>query len=308
MTDLNHIDRMDGYQFEQYCADILRHTGYNNVQVTPKSGDYGIDITAEKEEKRYAIQCKRYSSGHKVGNKAIQEAFSGKSFYNCDTAIVVTNSQFTEPAKEMARKIGVILWDRDSLELLDQVAFPSSNDPVHHKYKKAANITDLSIKDEKKFNPSCSWILVICIFIFLLYQCSTSQQSTNKKNNETPSINPVQQIKENHDLTATMTPENNDFSITVYPNSTAWTAVPTNIVSNTNNLHHLGIIQTNDQVGGTYIYQNPNTESDILRWLYDGDEVEILDMTVDLLWYQVFNEQNNLTGWIQKSAIFDFYQ
>lgn len=32
--------------------------------------------------------------------------------------IVVTNSYFTQPAEELAEKLGIILWDRDKLEEL----------------------------------------------------------------------------------------------------------------------------------------------------------------------------------------------
>ena len=65
-------DSMSGEQFEEFCADILRGNGYIDVQVTPTTGDHGIDILAKKDGVKYAIQCKRYSKP--VGNKAVQEA------------------------------------------------------------------------------------------------------------------------------------------------------------------------------------------------------------------------------------------
>lgn len=109
-------DGMDGKVFERYCAEILKKNGYKNVQVTQVSGDYGIDILAQKDSVTYAIQCKCYSG--MVGNKAVQEAFSGKTFYNCMVAAVLTNSYFTEAAIETAKRSAVILWDRDYLDNL----------------------------------------------------------------------------------------------------------------------------------------------------------------------------------------------
>ena len=42
---LQQIDTMDGFEFERYCARMLRDTGnFVQVQVTPGSGDFGADI------------------------------------------------------------------------------------------------------------------------------------------------------------------------------------------------------------------------------------------------------------------------
>ena len=46
-----------------------------------------IEIIAEKDGMKYAVQCKHYSSN--VGNHAVQEAFSGKSIYHADVAVVM---------------------------------------------------------------------------------------------------------------------------------------------------------------------------------------------------------------------------
>ena len=70
-------DYMSGDDFEYFCADILRGNGFKNVEVTKASGDHGIDVLAKKDGVKYAIQCKRYSKP--VGNKAVQEAYSGKA-------------------------------------------------------------------------------------------------------------------------------------------------------------------------------------------------------------------------------------
>ena len=108
------FDCMEGHDFEYFCADILRQNGYVNVDVTRGSGDQGIDILAEKDGIKYGIQCKCYSSD--IGNKAVQEAFSGKTFYGCHVAVVLTNRHFTKSAKELADSNHVLLWDREKLE------------------------------------------------------------------------------------------------------------------------------------------------------------------------------------------------
>ena len=108
-----NFDNMDGLEFENFCATLLKQNGFKNVSVTKASGDQGVDILAAKDGIKYGIQCKCYSS--EVGNKAVQEAFSGKTFYNRHVGVVLTNNYFTSSAKELAEKSGIILWDRKQL-------------------------------------------------------------------------------------------------------------------------------------------------------------------------------------------------
>ena len=107
------FDNMNGHEFEYWCANLLKKIGYVNVHVTPGSGDQGVDVLAEKEGIKYAIQCKCYSSD--LGNTPVQEVNAGKQMYGCQIGAVMTNRHFTKGAKELASKTGVLLWDRDTL-------------------------------------------------------------------------------------------------------------------------------------------------------------------------------------------------
>lgn len=107
------FDSMDGHQFEHFCAEILKNNGYENLNVTRGSGDQGIDIIAFRDGIKYGIQCKCYSSD--IGNKAVQEVFAGKTFYECHIGVVLTNQFFTKSAIDLAKKNGIILWDRKKL-------------------------------------------------------------------------------------------------------------------------------------------------------------------------------------------------
>ena len=110
----DELDEMEGLDFEYYCAELLRNRGFIEVEVTKRSGDYGIDILAEKEGVTYAIQCKRYNGP--VGVKAVQEAYAGRDFYDRMVGCVLTNQYFTQPAVDAAQKLKILLWDRDYLE------------------------------------------------------------------------------------------------------------------------------------------------------------------------------------------------
>ena len=97
---------MDGYQFEEQCAIILKRKHFSKIEVTKSSGDQGVDIIAYKHRKKYGIQCKYYT--YPVGNKAVQEAYAGANFYDCDKVIVMTNTTFTRSAIELAEKLDKI--------------------------------------------------------------------------------------------------------------------------------------------------------------------------------------------------------
>lgn len=122
------IDQMEGHVFEQFCAELLKDYGYQDVHVTRGSGDQGVDIVAVKHGMRYAFQCKRYSS--KLGNSAIQQVNTGKMIYSCMKAVVITNNYFTSGAKQAAKATGVELWDRDVL--IDKIIRLQRKDSSHY--------------------------------------------------------------------------------------------------------------------------------------------------------------------------------
>jgi HJR/Mrr/RecB family endonuclease len=112
MLKLEDIDSMPGHQFEQYVARLMQQQGYKTT-VTKGSGDLGVDIIAEKNGIRCAVQCKRYGSN--IPRTAISDAVAGKQHYKCTQAMVVTNQHFTPGAIELAKSTECILVDRTLL-------------------------------------------------------------------------------------------------------------------------------------------------------------------------------------------------
>ena len=122
-SDDQIFDDMDGVEFESYCAELLEAKGFENVETTPPSHDFGIDIIADKDGISYAIQCKCYSDN--IGIRAIQEAYAGKDYYDSMVAVVMTNQSFTKNAVEFAKKLNVVLWDGDYvMGLIHELAIP----------------------------------------------------------------------------------------------------------------------------------------------------------------------------------------
>ena len=108
------FENMEGHEFEFFCADLLSKHGIIDVEVTKASGDYGVDVLAEKDGVTYAIQCKRYLNP--VGVKAVQEAYAGRDYYDRMVGAVMTNQYFTAPAVEAAKKLKILLWDGGYIE------------------------------------------------------------------------------------------------------------------------------------------------------------------------------------------------
>lgn len=111
------IDEMDGATFEHFCADLLRVNGWTDVQITPASGDHGIDITAEKDDIKWGFQCKRWN-GTKVDAVAIGQTYKGKALYECDMVAVITTSTLTAQAEGEAKQLGIKVWGRGKIRQL----------------------------------------------------------------------------------------------------------------------------------------------------------------------------------------------
>ena len=109
---LKLIDSMTGLEFEHCIAGLLKNQGYTNVELTEKY-DYGVDIIAVKDGIRWGIQVKRYSGLVKAD--AVRQVVTALKKYNCDRSKVITNSRFSEVAKELARSNNCILVDRGIL-------------------------------------------------------------------------------------------------------------------------------------------------------------------------------------------------
>ena len=116
--ETDDFEDMEGIEFEYFCANLLENHGFIDVQITKASGDYGIDILAEKEGVTYAVQCKRYAAP--VGVKAVQEAYAGRDYYDRMVGAVMTNQYFTTPAVEAAKKLKILLWDRGYLDSMQE--------------------------------------------------------------------------------------------------------------------------------------------------------------------------------------------
>ena len=115
---LDDVNDITGEEFETLIFNRFHSLGYT-VYYTTTSHDYGADLLLTVDGVEYAIQVKRYNhkKGRTVGIDAVQQIIGAMYYYKCNSGVVITNSTFTQSAKDLASYAGnVLLWDRESLK------------------------------------------------------------------------------------------------------------------------------------------------------------------------------------------------
>ena len=94
-------------QYEKYVANYFQNKGYK-VKQTPYFNDYGVDVFAEKNKEKIAIQAKMFSnSNRKINRQMVMEFYGAKDFFNCNKGIIVTDGEIIQNAKDVADKLGI---------------------------------------------------------------------------------------------------------------------------------------------------------------------------------------------------------
>jgi hypothetical protein len=114
-------DLINPRQFEELCYELLRRTGFDDLELTRQSRDDGFDIYGTRLDRGrrnvYVVECKHWSNNNRVGGPVVQQTFGVMGLMQADKAMVVTSSHFTGPAKrwEKASEGRLILRDQDIL-------------------------------------------------------------------------------------------------------------------------------------------------------------------------------------------------
>lgn len=100
----------DKYKFENFCKIFLKWLDFDDIQVTQRSGDGGIDLKCNKKEIEqlglntieYIVQAKCYKLTHKVGPSDIRN-FKGARADMSVRRIFITTSDYTKGAISSAQ-------------------------------------------------------------------------------------------------------------------------------------------------------------------------------------------------------------
>lgn len=103
------LQTLSGSAFERFCQRLLRESGFQEVSITGRSGDGGIDGVGLLQVNplvsfKVLFQCKRY-----VGSVTVAQVrdFRGAMAGRADKGIVITTGSFTAEARKEAVRDGV---------------------------------------------------------------------------------------------------------------------------------------------------------------------------------------------------------
>ena len=107
-------------RFEFLAGEYLKQQGFE-TKVTQGSADWGVDVFAEKDGKRYVVQAKMYGDCKtKITRSMMMELFGVMHYFDCQGAILIYNGGMMDDAKQVAEKLGIqlVYLDQHQLEQL----------------------------------------------------------------------------------------------------------------------------------------------------------------------------------------------
>ncbi len=129
--------------FERLCQRLLRESGFQQVVVTGRSGDGGIDGIGILQINAFVsfnvlFQCKRYQGS--VTPSQVRD-FRGAMMGRADKGIIITTGTFTVEAKKEARRDGVppieLVAGEDLVRLFESLTLglvPQTTFEIDHRF------------------------------------------------------------------------------------------------------------------------------------------------------------------------------
>ncbi|SFQ05932.1 restriction endonuclease [Pseudomonas borbori] len=105
-----------GLDYETECLTLFRESGWTAME-TPKTGDMGADIIAQKRGFNVVAQCKNWAG--KIDTSAIQEISTAKLYYEADLALLICETEQTRQAQEMAQKLGILAIKKEDIPVVE---------------------------------------------------------------------------------------------------------------------------------------------------------------------------------------------
>ncbi|MER6783489.1 restriction endonuclease [Streptomyces sp. NPDC000658] len=112
------MDAMNGREFEEHIAALLRRDGCTDVIVRGGGRDRGIDITARTADgRRLVVQCKRFAPHLSITSPELQKFVgAAKVLHDSEVALFVATCPFTRDALTIAAETGITAVHRGLLE------------------------------------------------------------------------------------------------------------------------------------------------------------------------------------------------
>lgn len=112
-------------EFEEWTESLFKSLGFQNVVLTPQSGDKGLDLIAEKDGNKIAVQCKKFKGV--VGSPVIQAFAGALQTAEIDKGYFITTGSYSVDAERMAQDLPIELYDKNTLGDLIELAMKAEN-------------------------------------------------------------------------------------------------------------------------------------------------------------------------------------
>src|SRR5579863_9780253 len=94
-------------EYEHLVADSLRAEGWS-ATVTPYTHDFGVDVIAERDGVRLAVQAKMFGGANRpVSATMVTQLHGAAAYADCAEAMIVTDGRVLDEAQEVAEKLGI---------------------------------------------------------------------------------------------------------------------------------------------------------------------------------------------------------
>lgn len=101
---------MTSKEYENLVMKAFEGKGYT-TKVPSRTYDYGVNIIAEKDGKSIAIQVRKYNGREELNYRDVLYLFAGARYFDCNSALVVTDGNAMPLAIEVADKLRVKIFE-----------------------------------------------------------------------------------------------------------------------------------------------------------------------------------------------------
>ena len=114
-TSVYSVESLSKKEFEYFIFWLFGELGYI-VSSEKFSAVSGVDFVVAKNGEKIGVQARKYQKNCRVTNLMIQMTRYSQVFHYCERKIILATTYFTEEAISEAKKFGIELWDRDTLD------------------------------------------------------------------------------------------------------------------------------------------------------------------------------------------------
>jgi hypothetical protein len=108
------LDQIDWFQFEKFCAALLRADGFDVERKGGAQPDGGVDLVVRKGEQSALIQCKHWR-GWVVQERVVREMLGSMTHFGVKQGAIYTLKGWTKPAEQFAKAHAITLVNGDEL-------------------------------------------------------------------------------------------------------------------------------------------------------------------------------------------------